>query len=73
MDTEQPWQFDGGYRIKQGILILAQLSADFSDGSAHPAARPLISATHPSPLDSRIDSGTHPAKVSITGLGDGFP
>jgi hypothetical protein len=25
------------------------------------------------PLDSRIASGTQPAKVSITGLGDGFP
>jgi hypothetical protein len=35
--------------------------------------RPPTSRDPPLPLDSRSDSGTHPAKVSITGLGDDFP
>ena len=38
------------------MLVCVKLGADFSRGCAHPAMLAFISATHPSPLDSRIDS-----------------
>ena len=41
---------------KRCMLVSVELDADLSRGCAHPAARLLISTTHPLALDSRIDS-----------------
>src|SRR5215216_7071620 len=38
------------------MLVLLKLAADFSRGCQYSAMQPPISATHPLPLDSRINS-----------------
>jgi hypothetical protein len=38
------------------MLVSVKMAEDFLRGCAHPAARLLISTTHPLPLGSRIDS-----------------
>jgi hypothetical protein len=52
---------------------IPEIGCGFFAGVCPPSTTTFHLHDPPSPLDSRIDSGTHPAKVSITGLGDGFP